>query len=370
MRILDPMAGSGTTVVAARLLGHQAVGFDTDPLALLIARTWCSSVNPEALRRQAKKVLAYAQKSYRNLTPADAYPHNANDETRAFIRFWFDETARRQLTALSQAISRVKDPAKRRFLWSAFSRMIITKQAGASLAMDISHSRPHKSYKIAPLRPLKRFLIAMDAVLRASPFSCGELLPTAIIRKADARKLPLNDDSIDLVVTSPPYLNAIDYLRGHKFSLVWMGHSIEEIRHLRSQNIGTESSRLSSPNTDRTSLAIKKMGKTDQLPERSRGMLARYVDDMNTVMAEIHRVLVQKGEAVLVVGNSTIQGIFVRNSRALAYLGRANGLTLRSVRRRRLRENRRYLPPPEIKISGKLLRSRMREEVILTFGKA
>jgi len=111
------------------------------------------------------------------------------------------------------------------------------------------------------------------------------------------------------------------------------------------------------------------MGKTDQLPERSRGMLARYVDDMNTVMGEIHRVLAQKGEAVLVVGDSTIQGIFVRNSRALAYLGRANGLTLKSVRRRRLLENRRYLPPPERKISGKLLRSRMREEVILTFSK-
>jgi hypothetical protein len=247
--------------------------------------------------------------------------------------------------------------------------MIITKQAGASLAMDVSHSRPHKTYKVAPLRPLKRFLVALDAVLRASPFSAGKVLPRAVIRKADARKLPLHNGSIDLVVTSPPYLNAIDYLRGHKFSLVWMGHSIKEIRNLRSQNIGTENSRLSSLKTERTSLAIKKMGKTDKLPERSRRMLARYVDDMNTVMAEIHRVLARKGEAVLVVGDSTIQGIFVRNSRALVYLGRANGLTLRSVRRRRLRENRRYLPPPEKKISGKLLRSRMREEVILTFGK-
>jgi DNA modification methylase len=369
MRILDPMAGSGTTVVAARLHGHQAVGFDTDPLALLIARTWCSNVDPEALRTQAKKVLDSARKSYRNLSPADAYPRKADNETRAFIRFWFDQTARRQLTALSQAISRMDDSTMRRFLWSAFSRMIITKQAGASLAMDVSHSRPHKTYKLAPLRPLERFLVTVDAVLRASPFSSGKNLPKAVIRKADARKLPLDDGSIDLVVTSPPYLNAIDYLRGHKFSLVWMGHSIEEIRHLRSQNIGTEISGPSSRNTDRTRLAIKKMGKTGRLPERSRGMLARYVDDMNTVMAEIRRVLAQKGEAVLVVGDSTIQGVFVRNSRALAYLGRVNGLTLRSVRRRPLLENRRYLPPPGIRISGKLLRSRMREEVILTFGK-
>jgi hypothetical protein len=50
-------------------------------------------------------------------------------------------------------------------------------------------------------------------------------------------------------------------------------------------------------------------------------------------------------------------------------LAQANGLRLTSTRRRRLLENRRYLPPPGRKISGKLLRSRMREEVILTFDK-
>ena len=98
-------------------------------------------------------------------------------------------------------------------------------------------------------------------------------------------------------------------------------------------------------------------------------MLAQYARDMNSVLAEVSRVLKRGGEAVVVVGNSTIRGVFIKNSCALVYLAKANGLRLNSTRRRRLLENRRYLPPPERRISGKLLSSRMREEVILTFGK-
>jgi SAM-dependent methyltransferase len=369
MCVLDPMAGSGTTVVAARLHGHKAVGFDTDPLALLIARTWSSDIDPERLRAQAIRVVNEATDRYHELSPTDAYPPNADAETRAFIRFWFDRTNRRQLTALSGTISQVDDSTARTFLWCALSRLIITKQAGASLAMDVSHSRPHKVFDVAPIKPLKQYLPAVDAVLRRSPFSAQENFPRATVQRADARMLPLGDESVDLVITSPPYLNAIDYLRGHKLSLVWMGHKIEEIRNLRSGNIGTECSNQSALANECVRLAMTEMGNTGRLSERFQGMLARYVSDMNAVLSEVSRVLKDKAGAVLVVGDSTIRGTFVRNSRALIYLGRANGLTLRSTRRRPLLENRRYLPPPEKKISGEQLRARMKEEVILTFCK-
>jgi DNA modification methylase len=369
LRVLDPMAGSGTTIVAARLFGHRALGFDTDPLALLIAKASSSDVDPEHLRSKASKILSEAQKRYRDLSLGDAYPKKADPETRAFIRFWFDPTNRRQLAALSAVILKVKDTTERTFLWCSFSRLIVTKDAGASLAIDVSHSRPHRAYTIAPVRPFEQFLTAVEKVLRASHFSTGKTLPSASIDRADARDLPPDDESIDLVVTSPPYLNAIDYLRGHKLSLVWMGHRIKEIRELRSQNIGSEISRLSTLDADHIRSALKSMCNLKKLSRRSQGMLAQYVHDMDFVLAEISRVLKNKGEAVIVVGNSTIRGVFIKNSRALTYLARANGLRLDAIRRRRLPENRRYLPPPGKRISGKLLRSRMTQEVILTFGK-
>jgi predicted RNA methylase len=90
LHVLDPMAGSGTTVVAARLCGHHTIGFDTDPLALLIARVWSSDIDPDQIRKTAAEVLVSARDHYRHLKPRDAYPSQADDETRAFVRFWFD----------------------------------------------------------------------------------------------------------------------------------------------------------------------------------------------------------------------------------------------------------------------------------------
>jgi SAM-dependent methyltransferase len=369
VRVLDPMAGSGTTIVAGRLCGHHTLGFDTDPLALLIARAWSCDIDPERIRKQAEHVLASAKDQYRRLKPGDAYPFQADDETRAFLRFWFDVTNRRQLTALARAISAADHWSDRCLLWCALSRLVITKQAGASLAMDVSHSRPHRVFEVAPIRPLERFLLSVNAVLRGCPFSDEKDLPRPTVRKGDARKLPLGDETVDVVITSPPYLNAIDYLRGHKFSLVWMGHRVSDIRSIRSQNVGAERSSGSLPNNSQLHRAFQAMGEIEHLSTRFQGMLARYVRDMNAVFAEIGRVLKKNGEAVLVVGNSMLRGVFLKNSRALTSLGEANGLVLIATRRRPLLENRRYLPPPGRRISGKQLRSRMREEVVLRFSK-
>lgn len=370
LRVLDPMVGSGTTIVAARLYGHIAIGFDTDPLALVIAKAWSSNVNPLRLQKRAEEVLSQAKKTYRNLSHAEAYPDKSDAETRAFIRFWFDPTNRRQLKALSVAILRVKNDNERSLLWSAFSRLIVTKDAGASLARDVSHSRPHKAYKIAPIRPFEAFRGAVDRILQASHFLYGNELPAAEVTKGDARKLPLQNESIDLVVTSPPYLNAIDYLRGHKLSLVWMRHSIRAIRNLRAQSIGTESPNYPVSSIRHIQSALRRMCDFNKLSTRSRNMLIQYAHDMDSVLSEISRVLRHHGEAILVVGNSTIRGVFINNSSALARLARVHGLKLNSTRRRPLMENRRYLPPPGKRGSGRALRSRMREEVILTLAKS
>ncbi len=90
--------------------------------------------------------------------------------------------------------------------------------------MDISHSRPHRSYDKAPIKAFDRFERAVKYVVQAAPFpSIKSDSPKGSVGLADARNLPLEDQSVDIVITSPPYLNAIDYIRGHKFALIWMG---------------------------------------------------------------------------------------------------------------------------------------------------
>src|SRR5580693_7126788 len=103
LRILDPMAGSGTTLVTAKLRGHTAIGYDRDPLAVLIARSWLTSVKPDDIESKAENLLKKARLRARKMKIANAYPRGADDKTKVFVRYWFDNTNRVQLTALSEA---------------------------------------------------------------------------------------------------------------------------------------------------------------------------------------------------------------------------------------------------------------------------
>ncbi len=369
LKVLDPMTGSGTTAVVAKSLGHTVIGFDTDPLAVLIANTWCTEIDGDKLLEKASEVLDRAIERCSHLPLREAYPRQADAETRAFMRYWFDSCNRRQLAVLAEAISRLHDRALKTALWCAFSRLIITKKIGVSLAMDISHSRPHRVYDKAPIKPFDKFLASVETISRRLPFTKnGSSLPDASIRLGDARKLPVNDRSIDIVITSPPYLNAIDYLRGHKLSLIWNGYSLKDLRQIRSSNVGAENSLSENHLKDCVHHILAEMGAVERLPARIRGILRRYVHDMDSVLGEISRVLNIRGHAVVVIGDSTIKGTFIQNSKALTLLGRRHGLNLQSIRRRELQDNRRYLPPPTSVAAGSQLQGRMREEVIMTFS--
>jgi ubiquinone/menaquinone biosynthesis C-methylase UbiE len=103
------------------------------------------------------------------------------------------------------------------------------------------------------------------------------------------------------------------------------------------------------------------------LRPRQCGMLMRYVTDMDNVIAEIARVLKKKGQAIFVIGDSAIRGVFVKNSIAVKTLSEIRGLALVDQTVRSIPDNRRYLPPPNSRGAGCELQSRMREEVVLKF---
>ncbi|MDQ3814921.1 MAG: hypothetical protein M3347_13335, partial [Armatimonadota bacterium] len=343
------------------------IGFDTDPLSVLLSNAWCMDVNEGQVRKAAQKVLDSAKQSVKRLKDTNAYPCLPDDtETRQFVDYWFDCMNRRQLTALSRAINKHSHKAVQRILWCAFSKMIITKQASVSLAMDLSHSRPHRVREVSDIHPFDRYFSSVESVLDAAPFKSTRSVGSAVIKCADARKLPLPSESIDLVVTSPPYLNAIDYLRGHKFTLVWMGYSIQSLRARRSTIIGTEAG-LYLSNDRKVPEIIDQMTGSQKLPRYQEGMLRQYVVDMSNVLAEITPVLIPGGKATLVVGNSTIRGVFVENSKAITLLGMEHGLKLISADSRVLPNNRRYLPPPSSGICA--LDNRMRTEVVVALRK-
>ena len=361
-RVLDPMSGSGTVPAVARAMGHRAVAMDVDPLAVLISKVWTTPIDPSEVGGRAAAVLSAARRAFR---AAESFPQGCDRETRGFLEFWFDRRARSQLLSLSLEIGRVDDPGVREALWCAFSRLIITKESGASRARDLSHSRPHRAFERAPSEPFSGFVAAARHVA-ANCIDSGapDRGPAARVRGGDARRMPIRSKSVDLVLTSPPYLNAIDYMRSSKFSLVWMGRSVGELRRIRSASVGAEVGMYEE--TDLVKRVVSCLDLRPRLGRRDGAVLARYIQDMHRIVGETARVLASGGRAVYVVGENTVRGTFVRNSKIVEEIALEAGLRPASRRSRRLQDSRRYLPPPS---RGAAMGGRIRREVVLTLEK-
>jgi hypothetical protein len=114
---------------------------------------------------------------------------------------------------------------------------------------------------------------------------------------------------------------------------------------LRGTNIGGEV-KSTEPKEDRIISVIAGVGDVEELWGKQKGFFTRYVHDMDSVCSEIARVLKPNGRAVFVVGDSTLQGVFIKNSEVVKKLAEHYWLNVEAVEERALPENRRYLPPP------------------------
>jgi hypothetical protein len=236
--------------------------------------------------------------------------------------------------------------------------------------MDLSHSRPHRKFKLAPVKPFAQFIQSVEKVVENCPQVRGKKIgPMTVVKHGDARELAFADASIDMVLTSPPYLNAIDYIRCSKFSLVWMGYGTSHLREVRSNSVGTETSTEEAKADRGVATTIKSLGLQPKLAPRDEALLSQYIWDIGRALAEVSRVLRANGRAVYVVGDSTIRGTFIQNSAIVTAAAQTHGLALRSRHDRKLPENRRYLPPPKRGAADASLNGRMRKEVVLVFDK-
>jgi len=367
--VLDPMTGSGTVCRQASDLGHRGFAFDMDPLAVLMTRAWTTPYDDAVLARVADEVVGDFGRIDGDAVELEWI--DKDPETDAFARFWFGDAQRNELRKLAFLIDRrasaavsADEIAAVDILRVAMSRIVITKENGASLARDVSHSRPHKVTDQTDYDVLKGF----EKSIRFLRGRLADAPPKGqvTVRRGDARNMSiLADGSIDAVLTSPPYLNAIDYLRGHRLALIWLGHRISELRKIRSDSIGSERRPdLANDSEDMARITLS-MGDTSPLPARFRNMIDRYVQDLHKLMSELDRVMKPNCQATFVVGNSCLRGVFIDNAAAVAKAAECVGFTIAAKTERELPEASRYLP-----LTSDKLGKRMRSEVILTLRSA
>ncbi len=361
--VLDPMMGSGTTIVEAFLSGRRAVGFDIDPLAIKICHVKVTPLSIEQIRDAGVKLLGRASRLVDSAKVEHELAKRFDEPTKKFIDYWFLPSTQRELLALSLSIEAISEPELRRFFELCFSSIIITKSGGVSMARDLAHTRPHFDKTKKPKNALEQYNQRMKKNLK-SLADVAKGTGKTTIQVGDARQLALANDSIDLIVTSPPYANAIDYMRAHKFSLVWFDMDVKSLSELRSTYIGSERT------TKALYAAIPKYA--DQITQElvakdasKASILRKYFVEMQGAICEMYRVLKPGSAAIIVVGTSTMRGIDVQTHLCLADIGAGVGFDVVGVVARQLDRNRRMMPARFGKKSDSMIEQRMHDEYVI-----
>jgi DNA modification methylase len=394
--VLDPMNGSGTSSLESFLTGRIGIGFDIDPLALKIASVKMSELDIITLNQIGQEIVVNAKRKVNNQQDLLQAMLDAkfDEKTQEFVNYWFTHNVQIEIIALLSEIEAIRDARLKNFFELALSAAIITKSGGVSLALDLAHTRPHKpkivvdldghiiegkefssdkSNKIKALTkrlksPIaefeKRYKKNIAGLVATPPFKCPSL-----ISFANSQSLPLTDNCVDLIVTSPPYAsNAIDYMRAHKFSLVWFGRQIDDLREIRNSYFGGESTK-DFHFEDLPLFTQSIVDQVGELDEKKGLVLWRYYSEMTRALAEMQRVLKPGKSAIVVVGTSNMRGRDTETQNCMADIGRSIGFDVAKIGVRVLDRDRRMLPAGfEVDLNSQI-QQRMHEEYVIGYIK-
>lgn len=311
--LLDPFCGSGSVLVEAKLNKRNSWGVDINPLAILVARVKTRPIAPDILRKELQIVLEKVRQLRDDSVDLPDFPN---------LHFWFKESVISGLAKLLKAINSVEQADVREFFQVVFSE--VTRLS--------SNTRSHefKLYRYAPKKletwepnPIGLFehkaaanIVAMEKFWRDDNNGHWARPILSDIRKIS--EIPPN--SIDIVVTSPPYGDSrttVAYGQYTRLSSQWLG--LIENRNLDRESLGgipteTLEHSLPSPTLDRSILLIA--GKDEQ---RAREVLSFYVD-LNESLIAIDKLVRQHGVICFVLGNRTVKGVCLPTDEILVEL--------------------------------------------------
>jgi len=367
--VLDPMLGSGTTAIASRMLGRSCLGTEIDPMAVALSRTATTYYSTRNLADVRDEVFDGATSILKHQPFRLSLDRlRMSDDNKQFIQYWFPEQSQSQLFALAKSIGRLQNSRDSRLAWTVFSSLIIAKRATASYATDISRTRPRRNFEKAIVLPFyawhRRFYEAETRL----PFVGHKPAAGAkcTLLEGDARSLPFSDNSVDFVLTSPPYLNAIDYLRSHRMSLVWMGHDLSDIRELRGTMCGSERGMWQ---LDGLPAKLEQRLESEIFVPRHRAVLRRYLADLRLMLHEINRVLSPGGTVIMALGPNLLAKDIEDTTAVVRQLSRQAGLQFLVGVPREIDALRRSLPPPEKIDKASPLGLRMQHELMVALRK-
>ncbi|MBU0558099.1 MAG: site-specific DNA-methyltransferase [Bacteroidetes bacterium] len=342
--VLDPFCGSGTTLVESMLSFNNSVGIDIDPLSCLISKVKTTPLNIDKL----EKILGWLRNSISHSKNGNFHPSINN------INHWFNDDAIKKLSIIRSLIDKIptiygnnknvldiKD-----FLMICFSSIVrrISNADNESQKTYVSHTKlkvPEEVYFLF-FNQLEYFKTRIEEFSKL----VYKKAKSTVIRSncsSDLKK-KLSGYRINLVITSPPYIKAIDYLYNQMVELFWIG-DLFELQTLALQNskkklyIGSKhfhkadycdfnpmETKLSIPHLDEKLISVFN---TDSKNGNKHSYLTyKYFLDMEFHFANLSYLLEKGTKYIMVIGDSTVSEIFFNTSNYLVDIAERNGFSL------------------------------------------
>ena len=344
--VLDPFAGVGTTLVEADLAGHEAVGFEINPYAAFAAQAKLSAhrLDPHYLRSTVSRFTTFMEEGVRNGRKPQTNPPAAF-RTRA--PFYSPKVEQKVLTALDFIAgeeARIADIYRLAFAATMVSYSNYSYEP--SLGRKAAVGRPDvEDHDVAGAMGDKVRQMVEDAIWYREVRDTREREDGRIIEKSFFDGYTnLEAGSIDLLVTSPPYLNNYHYNRNTRPHMYWLGFcsSPRDMKHLEELNFGTywQNAR------DQEHVALDPSIEDEEIRQalaevRSRNpdkgiyggsgwanYAARYFNDCARFADGAAWCLRPGATALVVIGNSILQGVPIPTDQFLARIAESRGLDI------------------------------------------
>ena len=306
--VVDPFGGCGTTVVESKVEGRRSVGVDINPVAVLIAEAKETPIEPVKLERAFQK-LSMRLEEFAPLPKGE----NKLAPSHERIDYWFEPKEKEELSRIYSEIIKTRDKDIRKFMLCGFSNIL----KNCSIWNQKSN-KPTRDFSKEPSNPHKTFMRQIKIMSRGNEEYYSQLLADnnfdieSKIICGDARDTKIKSSSANLIVTSPPYVTSYEYADLHQLTALWFEYT-DDLKKFRKQFIGTAypkqyDSELNSIEAEKiTQKLFKKHNKTAL-------EVSTYFTDMNRVFCEMKRILKKGGRACIVIGNTSLKGVKIRNA--------------------------------------------------------
>jgi DNA modification methylase len=309
--VLDPMCGSGTALIEAALLNRSGIGVDIDPLAVKISQMKTCRLDPRKVKTSLNQIANHA---FLNSLSSPAKINqflqcHYSEAVLDFFHDWFSQELIFQLACLIQEIRQIAEPACRNLFEVIFSSIILARQGGLSPAHGASHPeslglRRRDDWE-NPRDVIQFFREKGEHALGfLEEFAAASGRSSVVM--GDARNLSLPENSVDLIMTSPPYPGTMDCTEAHKYSFYWLDGGYGPFKRRRGDYIGAQVIRDETEILQRDNPEL-----IPELPHTNRHtacLLGQYFQDMAQSLSEMYRVLKPGKAAIVQAGPVNLQG--------------------------------------------------------------